>query len=258
VSSLSTDSVPGELSVVTPVELTVGPEDVRGRSLAFRAARDLEGAPAEEVLTWAATTFPGSFAVTSSMTDTVLAHLVGRITPEVPVLFIDTGFHFPETLETAERVRAEYSVDLRVVQTPLSVAEQDERFGPRLFERDPTQCCSIRKVEPLDAALEGFDAWGSGLRWADSPERSATPVVAWDLRRHLVKVNPIASWSDADLAEYGDRHGTITNPLLADGYPSVGCAPCTRRVLPGDHPRAGRWAGTDKVECGIHDLIAGP
>jgi phosphoadenosine phosphosulfate reductase len=258
VSSLSTDSVPGELSVVTPVELTVGPEDVRGRSLVFRAARDLEGAPAEEVLTWAATTFPGSFAVTSSMTDTVLAHLVGRVAPEVPVLFIDTGFHFRETLETAERVRAEYSVDLRVVQTPLSVAEQDERFGPRLFERDPTQCCSIRKVEPLDAALEGFDAWGSGLRWADSPERSGTPVVAWDLRRHRVKVNPIASWSDADLAEYGDRHGTITNPLLADGYPSVGCAPCTRRVLPGDQPRAGRWAGTDKVECGIHDLIAGP
>lgn len=257
-SSLSSDPLSTEPSLVTPVELSVGPEDVRGRSLALRAARELEGAPAEEILTWAATTFPGSFAVTSSMTDTALVHLVGRVVPEVPVLFIDTGFHFPETLETVEQVGAEYPVEVRIVRTPLSVAEQDARFGPRLFERDPTRCCSMRKVEPLDAALEGFDAWGSGLRRADSPARSATPVVAWDLRRHLVKVNPLATWSDADLADYCDLHGTIANPLLADGYPSVGCAPCTARVLPGEHPRSGRWAGTDKVECGIHDLISGP
>jgi phosphoadenosine phosphosulfate reductase len=255
---LATDALPTERSLATPVELTVGPEDAHGRSLAHRAAHQLEGAPAEEVLTWAATTFPGSFAVTSSMTDTVLAHLVGRVVPEVPVLFIDTGYHFPETLETVERVRAEYPVEVRIVRTPLSVEEQAERFGPRLYERDPTQCCSMRKVEPLDAALEGFDAWGSGLRRADSSERSSTPVVTWDPRRRLVKVNPIASWSDADLADYGERHGTIANPLLADGYPSVGCAPCTRRVVPGDHARAGRWAGTDKVECGIHDQVAGP
>jgi len=188
------------------------------------------------------------------MTDTALVHLVGRVVPEVPVLFIDTGFHFPETLETVEQVGAEYPVEVRIVRTPLSVAEQDARFGPRLFERDPTRCCSMRKVEPLDAALEGFDAWGSGLRRADSPARSATPVVAWDLRRHLVKVNPLVDWSQEQVRDHVRTHHVPYNPLHDQGFPSIGCAPCSRAVRTGEDPRSGRWwweSGAPK-ECGIH------
>jgi phosphoadenosine phosphosulfate reductase len=140
-------------------------------------------------------------------------------------------------------------VTLRPAQT---VAEQDAEHGPRLHDRDPDRCCALRKVAPLDRALSGYDAWVTGLRRDESSSRAKTPVVAWDSRRRKVKVNPIARWTQADVDGYIEKNGILVNPLLFDGYASVGCAPCTRRVLEGDAARAGRWAGLTKTECGIH------
>jgi phosphoadenosine phosphosulfate reductase len=252
---LSTEPLisPARQDVSSVVELTDG--DVRDlQDLASRAALDLEDAPAEDIMAWADSAFPSSFVVTCSMTDTVIAHLVSRVVPHVPVLFLDTGYHFPETIDTLDRVKEAYGIRVLVAEPALSVEKQDATFGPRLHDRDPDLCCTMRKVIPLAAALGPYAAWGTGLRRADSPVRGSTPVVEWDTERARVKVNPIARWSDGDVAAYTESYGAIESPLLSDGYASIGCAPCTRRVRPGEDPRAGRWANSQKIECGIHDL----
>jgi phosphoadenosine phosphosulfate reductase len=181
--------------------------------------------------------------LSASMTDAVLIDLAVRVEPSIEVVFIDTRYHFPETLETVERVRRHYGLNLRV----LTVAPQPVE----LWRADPSNCCSTAKVEQLDRALLGKLAWMSGLRRAESPTRANAPIVARDLRG-LVKVNPIATWSDQDVAGYVIDHNVPVNPLLAQGYPSIGCRPCTDRVEGGADPRSGRWAGSDKTECGLH------
>jgi phosphoadenosine phosphosulfate reductase len=143
-------------------------------------------------------------------------------------------------------------VTVRTITPEQTVAEQDAAFGPRLFERNPDQCCALRKVAPLRRALEGYTAWASGLRRDEVLGRANTRVVEWDARRSMVKLNPIAAWTQHDVDEYIAENGILVNPLLFDGYGSVGCAPCTRRIKPGEDARAGRWAGTSKTECGIH------
>lgn len=220
--------------------------------LAVRAGRDLEDAPALDVLRWAADTFGPRFCVTSSMEDAVVAHLASRAMPGVDVVFLDTGYHFPETIGTRDAVAAVMDVNVVTVHPAQTVAEQDAQYGPRLHDRDPDLCCALRKVAPLERALAGYDAWATGLRRDESPTRANTPVVGWDPRRGKVKVAPIARWTLDDVQAYVDEHGVLTNPLLMDGYASVGCAPCTRRVLEGEDVRAGRWAGLGKTECGIH------
>ncbi len=145
-----------------------------------------------------------------------------------------------------------YPVRLIDVTPRRSVVEQDAEEGPRLFERDPDRCCALRKVEPLERALAPYRAWITGLRRADGPSRAATPVVDWDARRSMVKVNPLAAWSDEELERYVEENGVIANPLLQLGYPSIGCEPCTRAVAPGEDARAGRWSGRAKTECGLH------
>ena len=223
------------------------------RAAATRAGRDLEDATAEEVVRWAATTFGARLAVTSSMADAVVAHLVSRALPGVDVLFLDTGYHFTETVGTRDAVAATMPVTVVSLLPQQTVAEQDAAYGPRLHDRDPDLCCALRKVAPLEQALDRYDAWATGLRRDESATRAGTPVVQWDERRHKVKVNPIARWSQADVDAYVEAHGVLLNPLLQDGYSSVGCAPCTRRATAADDdPRAGRWAGRAKTECGIH------
>ena len=222
------------------------------RALAAEAAERLEGATAHDIAAWAAATFGPRLAVTSSMADAVVAHLLSRAAPGIDVLFLDTGYHFAETIGTRDAVAATVDVTIRTVRPQLTVAEQDERFGPRLYERDPDLCCAMRKVAPLDRALADYDAWVTGLRRDESPTRAGTPVVAFDERRGKVKVNPIAAWTEQDVEVYVAEHGVLTNPLLMDGYTSVGCAPCTRRTAQGEDARAGRWAGRTKVECGLH------
>ncbi|GHG46379.1 phosphoadenylyl-sulfate reductase [Streptomyces griseocarneus] len=225
----------------------------RLRRLAERAGRELEDAPALEILRWAADTFGKRLCVTSSMEDAVVAHLASRAFPGIDVVFLDTGYHFPETLGTRDAVDAVMDVRVITLTPRLSVAEQDAAHGPELHDRDPDLCCALRKVEPLTRGLAGYDAWATGLRRDESPTRAGTPVVGWDARRRKVKVAPIARWTQDDVDAYVDEHGVLTNPLLMDGYTSVGCAPCTRKVRAGQDARAGRWAGRGKTECGLHE-----
>jgi len=228
-------------------------------ALARRAAWRLEDASPQTIIRWAVRTFGARFAVTSSMADAVLVDLVARAAPGTDVLFLDTGYHFTETIIMRDAVAATYRgrVNLVTVTPDQTVDEQDAAHGRDLFASDPDRCCFLRKVLPLDRALTGYDAWASGLRRDDSLARSRTQVVDWDRRNGLVKVNPLARWSQAEVDAYVAEHGILTNPLLDDGFASIGCAPCTRRVGAGDAGRSGRWAGTGKTECGIH-LVGGP
>ena len=219
--------------------------------VALHANVELEGATALEVMGWAAERFGAGLVVTSSMADTVMIHLAEQVAPGIDVVFLDTGYHFAETIGTRDAVRAVHDVNVIDVSAELTVAEQDARYGRDLFATDPDACCAMRKVAPLSRALEPYAAWATGLRRTDSAARAHTPVVSWDARRHIIKVAPIATWSDADVADYIERNGLMVNPLLEDGYASIGCEPCT---LPsaGEDVRSGRWAGRAKTECGIH------
>ncbi|MFS4091733.1 phosphoadenylyl-sulfate reductase [Streptomyces sp. AF1A] len=222
------------------------------KALAEQAGRDLEDAPALEILQWAVDTFGASFCVTSSMEDAVVAHLASRVLKGVDVVFLDTGYHFPETIGTRDAVEAVMDVNVITLTPKQTVAEQDAEYGTRLHDRDPDLCCALRKVEPLEEGLKNYQAWATGLRRDESPTRANTPVVGWDEKRQKVKVSPIARWTQDDVDAYVAEHGVLTNPLLTDGYASIGCAPCTRRVLEGEDARAGRWAGRAKTECGLH------
>ena len=233
-----------------------GTRTTSGRALVTTAAQEYASATADEIVAWAAGTFGDGLAVASSMADTVLPHLVARHLPGVDVLFLDTGYHFAETLETRDEVARRLDVTVRSVRPRLSVAEQDRHFGADLFARDPASCCAMRKVEPLTEALAGYDAWVTGVRRSESPTRALTPVVEWDEAFGLVKVNPLAAWSDADVQTYLAEHDVPVHPLLARGYPSIGCAPCTRRVADGEDARSGRWSGFAKTECGLHPAAA--
>ena len=226
------------------------PEELR--ELVSYVGAELELAPAEDIIEWAVATFGDRFCVTSSMGDAVLAHLAGTVAPGIDVVFLDTGYHFAETIGTADAVGATMDVTLIPITPVQSVAEQDAEYGPELYRRDPDLCCALRKVQPLTEALDGYDAWATGLRRAETRNRVIAPVVGWDARKGKVKVSPLARWSDDDVQRYVVEHGVLVNPLVHDGYPSIGCAPCTRRVLTGADPRSGRWAGTAKTECGIH------
>jgi phosphoadenosine phosphosulfate reductase len=205
--------------------------------------RQFERMPAHAVIEWAVDQFHPFMCLAASMTDAVLIDLAVKVEPSIEVVFIDTGYHFPETLETVERVRRHYGLNLRV----LTVAPQPVE----LWQKDPVNCCSTAKVEQLDRALLGKMAWMSGLRRAEATSRANAPIVARDLRG-LVKVNPIATWADQDVSGYIADHNVPVNPLLVQGYPSIGCRPCTRPVADGADPRSGRWAGLDKTECGLH------
>ncbi|MFE2579702.1 phosphoadenylyl-sulfate reductase [Streptomyces sp. NPDC059378] len=222
------------------------------RALAEQVGRDLEDASALEVLRWAVDTFGDRFCVTSSMEDAVVAHLASRVKKGVAVVFLDTGYHFPETIGTRDAVEAVMDVDVITLTPRQTIAEQDAQYGPKLHDRDPDLCCKLRKVQPLEEGLTEYQAWATGLRRDESPTRANTPVVGWDEKRQKVKISPIARWTQDDVDAYVAEHGVLTNPLLMDGYASVGCAPCTRRVLEGEDARAGRWAGRAKTECGLH------
>lgn len=221
--------------------------------LARLGADEVGEADALTVVEWVARHFDlPRVAVASSMANAVLPHLVSSRIPGVAVLFLDTGYHFPETLETRDEVRRWLDVRVVNVEPERTVNLQDQHFGPELNRRDPEACCRMRKVFPLTRALEEYEVWFSGMRREEAPTRARTPLITFDARHGLVKVNPLAAWSMDELMDYAERHAVPVNPLLADGYPSIGCAPCTQRVAPGADPRSGRWAGLAKTECGIH------
>jgi len=207
---------------------------------------------ARQALTWAAETFGAHLTVASSMGDEVLVHLVGTTIPGADVFFLDTGYHFAETLGTRDAYQAMLPLKIRTILPLLTVAQQDEQYGAKLHDRSPDSCCAMRKVEPLNRALSTHQAWVTGMRRADAPTRTDIGVVGWDEKRQMVKLNPIAAWTDADVDRYVEEHQVFLNPLRQEGYASIGCAPCTRPVADGEDARAGRWAGKDKTECGLH------
>jgi phosphoadenosine phosphosulfate reductase len=224
-----------------------------GRAIA-EAGAELLGpeATAQQVLAWTAETFGEKFIVASNMQDAVLVELAAAAKPGVEVLFLDTGYHFAETIGTRDAVEAVYGVRIVNARPEHSVAEQDSLLGKDLFARDPNQCCALRKVVPLQNTLAGYDAWVTGVRRVEAPTRANTPLVTYDEKFGLVKVNPIAAWTDEDMDAYIAEHGILVNPLVDAGYPSIGCAPCTAKPAPGADKRSGRWAGTGKIECGLH------
>src|SRR5215467_3516382 len=236
-----------------PGDETAGSEEaLRMEKLAAEAVARLNGASAKDVVRWAAETFGDRLCITSSMTDAVIIDIASRHAPGIDVLFLDTGYHFAETIGTRDAVSAVYPVNVLNVTPAQTVAEQDEQLGPRLYSRNPDLCCYLRKVVPLEQALEPYDAWITGVRKEETDARSDTRAVQWDPRREMVKVNPIVDWTQDQVDAYIADNGVLVNPLVYDGYPSIGCATCTARVEAGADARSGRWAGTGKTECGIH------
>ena len=220
-----------------------------------RVALKLERASAEEVLHWALQTYAGKLTLSVSFGGAegmVLLDMLWRQGAKARVFTLDTGFLFEETVKFREEVVERYRMPIDVVRPELTVAEQAREFGPRLYGSNPDLCCYIRKVEPQRRALVGYDAWITGIRRAQTEQRANTPVVGWEERFSVAKVAPLASWSTEQVSDYVERHEVPLNPLLERGYKSIGCEPCTKKVTDGEQGRAGRWAGTEKTECGLH------
>jgi phosphoadenosine phosphosulfate reductase len=222
------------------------------RELAEQGAKDLDGAAAVDLLRWADEHFASEYVVASNMQDAVLIDIAAKVRPGVDVLFLDTGYHFAETIGTRDAVSEVYDVNVINVTPEHSVAEQDALLGKNLFGRDPNECCRLRKVAPLGKALQGYSAWVTGLRRVEAPTRANAPLISFDAAFGLVKINPLATWTDQDIQDYIEANNVLVNPLVFDGYPSIGCAPCTAKPAEGDDPRSGRWQGKGKIECGLH------
>jgi phosphoadenosine phosphosulfate reductase len=213
-----------------------------------------ESRSAEDVLRWALERFGERMVLTCSWQrqSSVLVDLLHRIGGAVRIVELDTGLLFPETYATRDRLIERYGLEIERISPARTVAEQAEDEGPELWAREPDRCCALRKVAPLDRALEGAEAWVTGIRRAQSPSRAHARKLALDARRGVLKVQPLVDWSDEDVVGYLLAHDVPYNPLHDAGYPSIGCTPCTRPVEAGADPRSGRWAGTGKTECGIH------
>lgn len=222
------------------------------KAIAEQAQQRLAHTDADTVLAWVAAEFGYRTAVACSMADAVLPDVVAKHLPWVDTLFLETGYHFAETIGTRDAVEASMQLSIVDVLPKQTVAEQDAEYGENLYQRDAAKCCDMRKVEPLHRTLQGYEVWITGVRRDEGPTRADTPFITWDDKNGLVKVNPLAAWTFDELLAYADDNGVIVNPLVNDGYPSIGCSTCTRRVAPGEDPRAGRWAGLDKTECGLH------
>lgn len=207
------------------------------------SARFERAAPAT-IIEWAVAEFGDDITVASSFEDGVLPHLAASVKPDIEILFLDTQYHFAETLWFVEELRRRYGLNIRVM-TPQVRPDN-------LWQTDVAGCCAVRKVEPLNRGLAGKAAWITGVKRSDAPTRANAPIVSWDAARSMVKVNPLATWTPLDVEIYSAEHGLPVNPLVERGYPSIGCWPCTKPVAPGEDPRSGRWVGLDKTECGLH------
>ena len=212
-------------------------------------------ATAQEIIAWAANEYRGRLAISCSFggpTGMVLVDLALAVDRSIPIVYVDTGYLFPETHATVRAVEARYGVAVLGFRSALSPHTQEVLHGPALWKRDPDLCCSLRKVEPMHTALAGFSAYLTGLRRDQSETRTQTPLVQWDAKFGLLKLNPLATWNESQIWSHIVTNQLPYNPLHDRGYPSIGCTNCTRAVAPGEDPRAGRWSGNDKIECGLH------
>ncbi|WP_236683065.1 phosphoadenylyl-sulfate reductase [Demequina globuliformis] len=242
------------MSAILPgaVSLTLlNPSEWNAQTCAEVNAR-LESASATHIADWAVATFGRDMIVAASMQDTILPHMFGTRLADIDVLFLETGYHFAETIATRDEAARRFPITIVNAESELSIDEQAQKYGKGLFRTDPNLCCQLRKVEPLKRELAKYSAWVTGVRRVDAATRSEMPVVSWDAKHGLVKINPLALWDDDTVENYQVAHDLPRNPLVAQGYPSIGCEPCTRKVAPGEDPRAGRWSGQNKTECGLH------
>ncbi|WP_027091969.1 phosphoadenylyl-sulfate reductase [Cohnella thermotolerans] len=216
-------------------------------------AEEFENASAETVIKWAVETFPNiTFACSFGAEDVVLVDMIQKIRRSTDIFYLDTDFHFKETYETRDRLSEKYGLTFVQVKPKLTPEEQAAQHGEELWKRDPNACCNIRKVEPLTRILGQYDAWITGIRRDQAPTRANAKKVEYDTKFGLVKFNPLASWTSDDVWDYIRANDIIYNPLHDQNYPSIGCEHCTRPVMPGEDPRAGRWSGFEKTECGLH------
>jgi len=221
--------------------------------LIAEAAERYENAPVEELLAFAVDTFPSIvLACSFGAEDVVLVSMLQKIRPGTDIFYLDTDYHFKETYETRDRLAERYGVEFIRVRPELTPEEQAAQYGAELWKRDPNLCCNLRKVAPLTKVLGKYDAWITGIRRDQAPTRANARKVEYDVKFGLVKFNPLANWTSEDVWNYIREHNVPYNPLHDQSYPSIGCEPCTRPVAPGEDPRAGRWAGTEKIECGLH------
>lgn len=218
-----------------------------------RVASDLEEASAEAILAWAAATGGRvSFSTGFGVEGCVLVHLIASAHLPIDVFTLDTGLLFPETYALWQRLEQRYGIVIRAVRPEQSVEAQAASVGPALWERDPDRCCGLRKMAPLAQALAGVDVWVTAIRRDQTPERASAPVIERDARYNLFKVNPLVRWTSKDVWRFVHANDVPYNPLHDQGYPSIGCQPCTSAVAEGEDPRAGRWRGREKRECGLH------
>jgi phosphoadenosine phosphosulfate reductase len=229
-----------------------------GPAQAEEWARELEGRPAHEIIRWAADRFGDGLVIGSSFgkDSLVIVDMARKLRPDIPVLFLETGYHFNETLQFRDRLRDQEKMNIVDVRPALSVPQQDATYGSELFGREPDLCCEMRKVEPLRRALAGRRAWLTGVRRSQHPQRAGIPVVEWqEISPNgdgLFKINPLVAWPLPEVDAYLELHDLPRHPLWAKGFSSIGCAPCTVAVADGEAERAGRWKGQGKIECGIH------
>ena len=221
--------------------------------LIAEAAEKYENAPVEELLAFAVDTFPSiTLACSFGAEDVALVHMIHNVRPGTDIFYLDTDFHFKETYETRDALEAKYGISFIQVKPKLTPREQAAQYGEELWKKDPNQCCNLRKVTPLIDVLAKYDAWITGIRRDQAPTRANAKKVEYDAKFGLVKFNPLANWTWEDVWNYIRKHNIPYNPLHDRNYPSIGCEHCTRPVAPGEDPRAGRWSGTDKIECGLH------
>lgn len=213
----------------------------------------LESLEPQDALRWVVDNFETrEFALACSFAEIVALDMLINIKPDARVFYIDTGYLFQETKDVIESVKNKYGINIERYASKRTEADIAREYGPELWKRDPDKCCELNKVEPLKEALSGLKLWISGVRRYQSPTRANTPIVEWDRKYNLIKVNPLAKWTKKQIWDYITANKLPYNALLDRGYPSIGCFPCTRPVNPGDDPRSGRWAGFEKTECGLH------
>ena len=222
-------------------------------ALAKEAAERFEHESPESIIEFAVQKFPNiTFACSFGAEDVVLVDMLQKVSPKTDIFYLDTDFHFKETYETRDRMVEKYGLQFVQVKPLITPEEQAAEHGDELWKRDPNACCNIRKVEPLTRILGQYDAWITGIRRDQAPTRANAKKVEYDYKFGLMKFNPIASWTSEDVWNYIKANDVIYNPLHDQNYPSIGCHYCTRQVMPGENPRAGRWSGSDKTECGLH------
>ncbi|MDO3680501.1 phosphoadenylyl-sulfate reductase [Paenibacillus ehimensis] len=218
-----------------------------------QAAEDFESQSPEALLSWAVERFPNiTLACSFGAEDVVLVDMLQKVSPKTDIFYLDTNVHFQETYETRDRLQQHYGLEFVQVLPKLTLEEQAQQFGEELWKTAPNQCCNIRKVDPLTDILKNYDAWITGIRRDQAPTRANAKKVEYDVKFGLVKFNPLASWTSEDVWNYIRSNNIIYNPLHDRNYPSIGCEHCTRPVAAGEDPRAGRWAGFEKTECGLH------